>query len=658
MTTSQTGNAAQASQTTASGIKVKEVNLGAISSYKIDQLRDDNWLSWKGRLVSLLELHDVLEYVEGKVQKPDPNKQDEAAMWKKHDQIAKTLLLINIADAQMVHVSEAKSSKEVWDNLTTIHQSRGQQSITAARRTFYGLQAEEGVNIPEHINEMRKQQSRLHQMGCKIDEEDFKSTLVMSLPGSWDSYTSSYLGTHTGTKGDTGSGITSQELISLLIDKYNRRVSQRESGDKTYYAKNTAKGKKQKVEKIDNGRNVCSICGRNNHLTEKCRYKGKPECGSFRKFGHETSACWGKRGPGTSFKRGQKERAHQTRDSQDDEQMDDDEIAFATKEYDVPMNSNDDDHISAYSWVADSATTSHIVNLRTAFKEYTPLNKKRITGIGNTGIEALGRGTIEIITHVKNKNITVTLNDVLYAPKAVNNLFSISRLDEKGGRAKIDNGQITLFDKNHCVIAEGKRVNRLYLLDACTKNKVSKNSSTAKENSADDWEIWHKRFGHIGITGLQRLLKANLVDGFNVNEERPFPNCEACIQAKHAHNPFPKHAEHRSEIPGELTHTDVWGPSRVTAISGMKYYITFIDDCTRRCTVKFMKSKDETSEKVQGYLTYLERHWEKLPKRIRADNGTEYINKNLITWCNQKGIQIESTAPYSPSQNGVAESYK
>src|SRR6267154_6472128 len=230
------------------------------------------------------------------------------------------------------------------------------------------------------------------------------------------------------------------------------------------------------------------------------------------KFGHETSACWGKRGPGTSFKKVQKERAHQTCDSQDDEQMDDDEIAFAMKEYDVPMNSNDDDHISAYSWVADSATTSHIVNLRTAFKEYTPLNKKRITGIGNTGIEALGRGTIEIITHVKNKNITVTLNDVLYEPKAVNNLFSISRLDEKGGRAKIDNGQITLFDKNHHVIAEGKRVNRLYLLDVCTKNKVSENSSTAKENSVDDWEIWHKRFGHIGITGLQRLLKANLVD--------------------------------------------------------------------------------------------------------------------------------------------------
>ncbi|KAJ8592450.1 hypothetical protein M405DRAFT_708235, partial [Rhizopogon salebrosus TDB-379] len=85
-------------------------------------------------------------------------------------------------------------------------------------------------------------------------------------------------------------------------------------------------------------------------------------------------------------------------------------------------------------------------------------------------------------------------------------------------------------------------------------------------------------FGHIGISGLKRLLKGNLVDGLHVDEELPFPDCEACIQAKHAHNPFPRNTENRSKIPGELTHTDVWGPARTTAILGAKYYITFIDD--------------------------------------------------------------------------------
>jgi hypothetical protein len=493
-------------------------------------------------------------------------------------------------------------------------------------------------------------------MGCEIPDAEFKAVLVMSLPKSWATWTQSYLGAHA-DKGDSDKirGYTSQELISIIIDEGNRRRDG-DAQEKGYYAK-TERNKKRKIEKTVDSR--CSICGRTNHPTDKCRYKGKPKCTSCGKFGHETSECWGNKGPGTSFKkRAGKERAHQARDPQEDEPMDENnsDTAFITEDRDVPMNSNENEHVSAYSWVADSGTTSHIVNSRTAFIELKPLDNKKITGIGNNAIEALGRGTIEIISRVKDKNITVTLNDVLYAPKAVNNLFSISRLDEHGGRAHIHKGKIALYNKNHCVIATGKRVDRLYLLDAYTKKQVSENSIIATEGAVN-WEEWHKRFGHIGISGLKRLLKGNLVDGLHVDEELPFPDCEACIQAKHAHNPFPRNTENRSKIPGELTHMDVWGPARTTAILGAKYYITFIDDCTRKGTVQFMKSKDETSEKVKEYLTYLERHLGKIPKRLRSDNGTEYLNKNLISWCNQKGIVIEPTAPYSPSQNGVAERY-
>ena len=40
---------------------------------------------------------------------------------------------------------------------------------------------------------------------------------------------------------------------------------------------------------------------------------------------------------------------------------------------------------------------------------------------------------------------------------------------------------------------------------------------------------------------------------------------------------------------------------------------------------------------------------------IRVDRGTEFINKDLISWCQAKGMDVQQTAPYSPSQNGVAE---
>ena len=35
----------------------------------------------------------------------------------------------------------------------------------------------------------------------------------------------------------------------------------------------------------------------------------------------------------------------------------------------------------------------------------------------------------------------------------------------------------------------------------------------------------------------------------------------------------------------ELVHTDVWGPTQVSSLGGSHYYVTFIDDATRKVWV-------------------------------------------------------------------------
>ena len=39
------------------------------------------------------------------------------------------------------------------------------------------------------------------------------------------------------------------------------------------------------------------------------------------------------------------------------------------------------------------------------------------------------------------------------------------------------------------------------------------------------------------------------------------------------------------------------------------------------------------------------------------DKEREYLTNEILTWCANKGVIIETTAPYSPSQNGVAEQF-
>jgi transposase InsO family protein len=43
------------------------------------------------------------------------------------------------------------------------------------------------------------------------------------------------------------------------------------------------------------------------------------------------------------------------------------------------------------------------------------------------------------------------------------------------------------------------------------------------------------------------------------------------------------------------------------------------------------------------------------PTAFRCDQGAEFINDNLKEWLRGQGIELQSTAPYSPSQNGAAE---
>jgi hypothetical protein len=82
--------------------------------------------------------------------------------------------------------------------------------------------------------------------------------------------------------------------------------------------------------------------------------------------------------------------------------------------------------------------------------------------------------------------------------------------------------------------------------------------------------------------------------------------------------------------------------------------LLFVDDAKRFVTVDFLKEKSEAAQGVMNYLAHLETQGRK-PKGIQIDCGKEFVNEKLEKYCKQRGIEIRLTAPYSPSQNGIAE---
>jgi transposase InsO family protein len=629
------------------------------SSPKIEKLRDGNWLAWKTRIATILETKEALEVATGIT--PQPQDPAASAIWKSKDLIARTLITTAVKDEQIIHISNCSTAAEMWNALRVTHEPRGQQSILSLRRALYSTQADEGADIPAHLNEIKSLRDRLSLSGHKTDDNDFKSILVASLPRSWESFSSSYLGYQGSTLGNQNAQtMTSAELTSLLCEEDKRRKEKEAKGEYAYTTKagyNAQKGKRP-----------CAICERTNHKTADCRHKGKPKCNVCSRFGHRADECWknpANKGKGRITKHKEnrassskeKERAQVAKEDDDDTDSDTAELpkAFASS-VTIDENKNGEDaEFSVYSWIADSGATTHIYAHQSAFIEFAPIPKKEIQGLGNKPVSTYGRGTVLLTSRIDKRVTKIRLNDTLYVPEARENLISLGRIDSVRGKSVCANGKIHIYDSDRRTIATGTRKNNLYYIDVITDNEQEQANLALKMKYTYTWEEWHRRLGHISISGLRHLHAKHLVDGMSIRDSPQDFECESCIQAKLTCAPLPKTVSRREREPGELTHTDVWGPARVPSIHGYRYYISFVDDATRQVILYYMKTKDEASEKVKHYLTYIERQGQKCPKAVRADNGREYVNKDLIGWCHSKGIELQTTAPHTPEQNGVAE---
>ena len=68
-----------------------------------------------------------------------------------------------------------------------------------------------------------------------------------------------------------------------------------------------------------------------------------------------------------------------------------------------------------------------------------------------------------------------------------------------------------------------------------------------------------------------------------------------------------------------------------------------------------MKTKGEAFNWIKEQVAKIEWKFGKVPRWIRINNGKKFVNEEMEEWAAEKGITIETTAPYLPSQNGIAE---
>ena len=102
--------------------------------------------------------------------------------WKKTDRKAKSTIRLCLSDSVLLNVSEEATTKDLWENLGKLYQSKSLVNKLFLRKKLYNLRMRDGDSVAEHLNAFNTVVSQLVFVEIKISDEDKCISFFCSLP--------------------------------------------------------------------------------------------------------------------------------------------------------------------------------------------------------------------------------------------------------------------------------------------------------------------------------------------------------------------------------------------------------------------------------------------------------------------------------------------
>jgi len=217
--------------------------------------------------------------------------------------------------------------------------------------------------------------------------------------------------------------------------------------------------------------------------------------------------------------------------------------------------------------------------------------------------------------------------------------------------------ELRMFHPNGTLMGIGILNNHLYHLQTIDTLPHS-TALVANSGISRTLRKWHNAMAHINEPALRKLASFGVIQIADPHSSLPLTSCIPCITSKQHHTPLPKNllSNHSNILPGNLACIDIWGPARTTALGGYTYSLKIVDHATRWDASEPLKSKSDARICVQQYKSWIENASGNKLTTIRVDNAKELAETtDFRKWAKDHGITIQTTAPHTSEQNGIAE---
>ncbi|GFP91838.1 retrovirus-related pol polyprotein from transposon tnt 1-94, partial [Phtheirospermum japonicum] len=500
------------------------------------------------------------------------------SVWNRKDKLILLWVRSTLTTPLLGHVARATTTSEVWIMLEQMFHSQARASQMHLKQQLQTL-SKGSMSILEYVEKKRAISDSLAECLTTVSDEDFVSFLLFGIGSDYGAFNSALI--------IRVEPITSNELLGLLLREEQRLEDVNKdlsplSANIAAKSSSTSRSGQAHAPTTDRPKVQCQICS-------------KPF--------HEAQNCYQRLNMGDFLPT----RRHDKQSSK--------KPAFNSKQAHI-VSGNSPSTLTD-PWVMDSGATNHVaadLGNMSIQSEYTGTDNLVVGNGQSFPISHIGQSVLTA-KHVSN---SLPLKNILVVPKISKNLISVSQLCK-------DNNVILEFHANVCyvknlqgrIILKGVVENGLYRLpssplSSCHRVFVGERASAT---------CWHHRLAHPHESVLRRLLSDY---NLPISTNKLLLPCSSCQLGKSHRLHFPN-SHVSAEQPFDLVYSDVWGPDPISSMNGNRYFVLFIDDCTKSVWAYFLTHKISSENRVVS--SFLQTH----------------------------GIIHRISCPYTPEQNGASE---
>lgn len=565
---------------------------------KVEKLNSSNYDTWSIVMECILKSRKLWTLMFQEAEDDKVMTEDEDAK----DEEAKAIIYSSMSREEIQKSGHSDTAAQLWLKIKENHEGLDVDQRNIALGEFMQFSYHRGEQIVAYCGRFELALARATTTGVQLDESLKFHVFRNSLPRDIKQLANFWMMANPDGK------ITS--LMTSL--KLQQHIDQRDNSNKSValYGSNNKAGKSR--DRGNNGK-LCTHCKKKGHLVTECWTLKRKDNEQAKQHGNTNS---------------NKHEAGPTKRSA---------LSVLDK---VMMTQND--------WIIDSGASWHMTSNKDLLDDYCELDEPRAITIGDgKELSAIGKGKFSF----KSGKFEGDLLEVMWVPGLSENLLSVGHAIKRGNTVEFKNSK-AIFSNKHGVCLQGRLVfGNLFVVELQPNATKSPFNADRADVSIDEW---HKRFVHSSANQITSLLKHDAVDGLKVDNNVK-QTCSDCVLSKITRCPHPKRASIKADENSAILNIDTCGPFDPSSLGGSRYFVLAIEEFSNYKLIGFVSAKSEIADLVKLMINKVKLESKRSVKMIVTDNGTEFLNSNLKIFLLNEGIIHETTAIYTPEQNGTVE---